>query len=271
MITWKDVFEIIKEMFNINQDKIADLMGMGVKKYTISKIKSGKQAPPFSIEDMYQKIFDPNTQESPANDTEKFLLFALEEIIETGFKEVNETMKDCWIEDDKYKAGDYKIFAMRMLERTKCVSSFKDETEISVPNSKKVELQSQPDMDRMLQIFKQTYRECHILEFLGSELFPGIDPKLLFWVERFIKTIKHDILECFQNKKTEQMYINISRYNEALDEYRCYLKENTCLWSRDIDRLVPKNDDYKESVKYYRKRLISLHQEICFGAVLLID
>lgn len=126
MITWKDTFGIIKKMFNINQSQIASFLG--VQKDTITKIQKGNLNSTPTNEDIYRKIFNPNTPNNPAKDTEKYLLSLLEEIIEKEFKEVRETMKDCWVEDDKYIIGDYEKFVMKMLERTIYISSSKGKT-----------------------------------------------------------------------------------------------------------------------------------------------
>lgn len=126
MITWNDTFEIIKIMFNIDQKTIAYLMD--VPDYKISRIKTGNLTPSFSNEDIYRKIFDPNTKDSPAKDTEKYLLSTLEDIIKNGFDNVKEAMKDYWVEDDKYKDGDYKIFVIKMLERTLYIPSPKEKS-----------------------------------------------------------------------------------------------------------------------------------------------
>lgn len=126
MITWNDTFEIIKIMFNIDQKTIAYLMD--VPDYKISRIKTGNLTPSFSNEDIYRKIFDPNTKDSPAKDTEKYLLSTLEDIIKNGFDNVKEAMKDYWVEDDKYQNGDYKTFVMKMLERTLYIPSPKEKS-----------------------------------------------------------------------------------------------------------------------------------------------
>lgn len=66
MIVWKDTIEIIKRTFSVNQQQIADCLN--VRPYTLSKIKSGSVSPPFSSEDVYQKIFNPENSRSPANE-----------------------------------------------------------------------------------------------------------------------------------------------------------------------------------------------------------
>lgn len=113
MIVWKDTIEIIKRTFSVDQQRIADCLN--VKQYTLSKIKAGKVSPPFSSEDVYQKIFNPENSRSPANDTARFYFNLLKERIESDFPNVRESLNDYW------KEQDYKVFVLKLLDRTKSV------------------------------------------------------------------------------------------------------------------------------------------------------
>lgn len=127
MITWDKSIAIIKMTFGIAQSKMGELLGFD--KTTISKVKSGKQPPPFSSEDVFEKIFNPHIENSPANaisTSEAYLLGVLKEIIQAGFPTVKTEMLDCWEETN------YKVFVMELLGRTRQGGPKKTKTDETV-------------------------------------------------------------------------------------------------------------------------------------------
>lgn len=124
MITWKETIEIIKSTFETNQNKMGKLLGYD--KSTISKVKSGTQPPPFSNEDVFEKIFSPYTETSPAkaiSTSEAYLLGILKEVIQKKFTTVKLELHDCWEE------SNYEIFVMELLGRTRQGSIMKTKSD----------------------------------------------------------------------------------------------------------------------------------------------
>lgn len=114
MITWGDVVEIIKCVFDINQTQLAKTMKCD--KSAITGIKQGERAPSFENDQLFSFVFDPATPDSPANKgkrTPQYWLDLLKEEIESNFKEVREAMEDCW--DEK----DYRTFVLTLLDRAR--------------------------------------------------------------------------------------------------------------------------------------------------------
>lgn len=113
MITWKDTIDLIVDTFDsIDQNRLAELLG--VSKSTLSKIKAGKQTPPFTTDTVFSKVFDPDNPDSPAKDKPAYHLSVLKEmIICSKYKEIQNSMEDLWDETD------YKIFVTKLLDRTK--------------------------------------------------------------------------------------------------------------------------------------------------------
>jgi len=115
MIEWRDIIEIAKRMFDINQTEIAKLLNCD--KSAITRLKKEGAQPTFANEQMFSCVFDPSSPNSPASklNSNEYYLNLLKEIIEAGtdFIELRETLADCW--DEK----DYKIFVLRMLDRAR--------------------------------------------------------------------------------------------------------------------------------------------------------
>lgn len=114
MITWKDTINIIVQMFDCNQQTIANQLG--VEKSHFSKVKSGKLNAPaqFASRHIYSRIFDVNMSVSLAyGENAKSLLQDLKLIVDENFKNVKLSMTDCW------DGCDYQTFVMNLLERTR--------------------------------------------------------------------------------------------------------------------------------------------------------
>lgn len=126
---------------------------------------------------------------------------------------------------------------------------------------------------QMLTIFVKAYRDCRISEFLSSDLYIGLNPDLLSWVDRFVEIIEFDVINLFEHDQTEIKYKKISQFNNALREYKNYLVKNTHPWERDIIRLTPnyrnqsEKDEFEKATKFYRQRIFSLYNEICDGNI----
>jgi hypothetical protein len=115
--TWKDTFEIIERMFDINPEDIA--VALDVSPSTISRLVNNKtkKFTSLSHEEIYSCIFDPNSETCPLKgEKERVLLsFLKDAIIFVGFRAA---MDDIWNYDTNYKDGNYKLFVMTLLKRT---------------------------------------------------------------------------------------------------------------------------------------------------------
>ena len=126
--------------------------------------------------------------------------------------------------------------------------------------------------EQMYITFKQVFQDCNITEFLSNDLSEGINPGLLSWVDRFLETIESDILNLPIFQKEEIMLTNISRYTNEMRRYRNFIKEKMRprTWGHNDGTLVFRygnvfeKDEFGKTVKYYRKRLLSIYHEIFF-------
>jgi hypothetical protein len=115
MLTWKDFFRIVEEMYNINPEDIS--IYLDVDAGTISKHKKGKlkKFTSRSNEEIFAMLFSPNSGIVPLKWNESELLSLLKEAIETtGFRGV---MEDLWGNGFPYKKGEYETFVMALLNR----------------------------------------------------------------------------------------------------------------------------------------------------------
>jgi len=118
-VAWKDIFIIIEQMFDLNQDELA--AHLEVDPGTISKIKRGttRKFTARKPDKIYELIFDPYKSDSLAYKNgliEKELFSLLKDAIADNRFQVAEDMERLWTKD--YENGDYKIFVTKMLERT---------------------------------------------------------------------------------------------------------------------------------------------------------
>ena len=140
-ITWSDIILIIEKMFDLRQTDIAKRLG--VNKATISRLKRGKiRRPTFSEKEtckkLYEKVFEPTNEKSPAKKSEGELLVELKYILqETGFQGI---MEDLWMEE--ITKANYKKFVMTMLERT-----------VSNPALEKKSVDKKSPFDFLLHLF----------------------------------------------------------------------------------------------------------------------
>lgn len=110
-LTWNNTFTILEAMLEINQEQIAELLGVSAS--TISRLKDGKTKKFTSVkhEDIYRCLLDPANEKCPKHgETENYMLGLIkEEIISAGCKHAL---------DDIWKEEDFKTFAKKMLKRT---------------------------------------------------------------------------------------------------------------------------------------------------------
>lgn len=113
LFTWKDIFLIIRKMFDLKQKEIAERLG--VVPSTISRLTSGKtgKITGLSSGDIYKLVFAQTESNKKCNESQ-FLSTLKEAIEEVGLKEI---MSDMW--NDTYKKGNYQAFVERMLDRTR--------------------------------------------------------------------------------------------------------------------------------------------------------
>lgn len=114
IFTWKDLFLTVEKMYNIRPEDIATYLQVDAA--TISKHKNGKLKK-FTLdnEEIYNKLFSPNSGIVPLKWTEKELFSLLKEAVEEiGFRNV---MYDLWGSEFNYNKGEYKFFVITMLER----------------------------------------------------------------------------------------------------------------------------------------------------------
>ncbi len=220
---------------------------------------------------LYGALFDIENQLSAAYKENKAeLLGALKVfIVELGFQE---TLADIW-------DADYKIFVKELLRRAhrqphKGKSFTRKENSITLEHNKGENVsQNETPSQHMLNTFVKVYCDCRISEFICSDLFMGIDPNSITWVDRFLKSIESDVMYMFEHDQTEIMYKKISQFTNAMREYKDYLVNNMGLWEHDTTKLYVKyenqveKDEFEKSTKYYRKRIFSLYQEICDGNI----
>lgn len=110
IFTWKHIIDLVKILWDINQNDIAE--HLGVHRSTISRLKSGKQSR-FTLptNEIYKKLFDPDNPESPAHsDNPSTLLSALKEgIRNAGLTNLTENVK----------SDNYKEFVVGLLALAK--------------------------------------------------------------------------------------------------------------------------------------------------------
>ena len=127
----------------------------------------------------------------------------------------------------------------------------------------------------MFQMFTQAYHSCHIKEFAANNLFEGLSPDLLPWVERFISNIEMSLSkEEAANNEARATHRSISQYIHTIREYKNYVIKNTRPYERDaVTKLYidygnqAERTKHEESIKYYRQQLTSLYKEIHFGSL----
>lgn len=118
MITWRDTICIILEVFSITQQQLAAYLNVGEP--ALSRIKNGRKIAVFDSDAVFNNVFNPDTETSPAHawkNDKKGLLASLKDTIDFGFPDAREALSDCWEEDD------YNQFVFKLLRRTKNVPS----------------------------------------------------------------------------------------------------------------------------------------------------
>jgi hypothetical protein len=226
---------------------------------------------------LYEVLFDIENSPSAAHEKKENkneLLGALKIFMEESG--CHEDLADIW-------DSDYKDFVMELLRRAiikpkKRKASIKNKKTLTLEQKKgENAAHNETPSERMLTIFVKNYRDCRISEFIGSDLFMGIDLSLLTWVDRFIRNIELDVIDMFKNHQTEIMYEKISQFTDTMREYKDYLKNNTRSWERDIIRLSAncrnqfEKDEFEKSTKYYRQRIFKLYREICDGNIFFTE
>ncbi len=203
MITWGDVIDIITWSFSISQTKLAELMYCD--KTAISKIKRGRQSPSFTNDDLFSRIFDPATPNSPSNmwsNKPEACLRHLKEEIEDRFKEVRKDMGDFWNEEN------YKIFVLTLLNRARNGAPME-----------KASLDETPS-EQMGKIFEQAVADyniatyiCKLPDYLNGEPYYAGD------TFAFVDAIQTDILSKFVNQQGENIFKKISEFTCVLEAY----------------------------------------------------
>lgn len=158
MICWNETISIIQELFELQEQDIAYLLG--VSKTTLSKVKLSRQnaSSKFIPNALYRKIFNPNTKGSPAfGKDEKDLLSTLRLIIEEEFANVRENLGDSW------NSEDYRTFVMKLLELTR--------RDISPPVTakKKPVIDSKSGSEQLQELFLKAIHGYKIMDIINRE------------------------------------------------------------------------------------------------------
>lgn len=235
MITWGDVIDIITSTFYINQTELGNRVGYD--KSTISRIRRGATLPPFGNEQLFSAVFDCGDSNSPEKKEKEsnYWLGVLKDVIESRFKEVYDSLSDCW--DEK----NYKTFVLTLLRRarigaptekapqppTDCEkSSTSSDINVDVDclrKQEKVSLGETP-FEQMSKIFEQTVANyniatyiCKLPDYLSGESFYAGD------AFAFIDEIQTNILSKFVNCQDDNIFKKISEFTLALKAYCGFL------------------------------------------------
>lgn len=259
MITWGDVVEIIKHVFDIDQAQLAK--SMNCNKSIITRIKRGEQSPPFGADQLFSLVFDPDTSDGPASKGRRkssYWLDLVKEEIESNFKEVWKEMEDCW--DEK----DYRSFVLTLLVRAKkgppTNQSSTDCDESPTPSDRttgegrcmkqgKVSL-GKTAFQQMVKIFEQSVADyniaahiCKLTDYLNQGGFRGGD------IFEFIEIIQSNVLSKYVSKQNEEIYKKISEFNHVLDTYAHFLCMITSAISQKYGMMLNLGVSYDEIIK----------------------
>jgi len=297
-LSWKEILTFSKQMFDLSQKQIAGYLVCSPS--TISRAISGKSAFSYEAVNLYDRLFDPTNDKSPAHgENSESLLNHLKKLIEdAGFQDTISGLD----------TTDYKTFVIGLIrlvtknQPTKGKTQKKDEAPLTALHKAKATPKDDTQSGEMRKIFEQEYCDCRINEFLTSGLLHGSNLELLPWVDRFIETLKHDVIELSSNDKSEDvnskaMYNNICKYTKTLREYKDSLvthiyelaelrrqefmspriyRSHTWLYNDDnaasVDTAmrylrgeveIKSSINVDELLEYHRKKLDALYADIC--------
>jgi transcriptional regulator with XRE-family HTH domain len=262
-ITWKDIFDLILNMWDINQEKIAEYLT--VHPSTISRLHSGKN-PRFdkSINDIYNLIFDVNNEDSLAHqyDTDDIeLLSRLKHVIKVLH------LEDATADLAKNNYEELVMELLRLAKKnqpqkssTKPNPTSSNENEITHKVPKKENIQPLP-----LSIeFKQCLEDYAVKNFIDADpISSPLSPACIEDSIRFIGVIKK-ILETKDSVvMTDDIDKNINSFVDMLLDYIKCLRNNS---SNPNDPNFPYSyapaqdhkNEMKEQIDEYRNHLASL-------------
>lgn len=292
MIVWGDVIDIITSAFNINQTKLADLMGYD--KATISRIRCGIHIPPFGNEQLFLAVFAPADSCNSINKDKEsnYRLGYLKDIIKDQFKEVRESLSDCWDETS------YETFVMTLLNRARKGAASKkrrhsadNKGSSAVPpgiassegttvsthgvfkpirrqpqsESEDKKIMQTPPPKRMTDVFFQSVQGFPIKSFIErdpSDSLPAycIRDALSFWGQ--VNTQRNHEND---PDRTAGVYQKIIEFIDTLEKYLRFLKQSSASpdtfpeWFRPVKS---SGNKFETMSNDYRRHLKSLFQTI---------
>ena len=247
-LSWEDFFTIVEEMWELNQKEVAGYLGC--KSSTITRIRNGEtKKPRITIEQLYEKLFDPTNENSPTygkkekdiwadlikiiknaesdGDIQKGVIQKIENFIEIIKNAGSEgARKKKIVIQEIEKKEDYKTFVMELIRLTK----------INQPPKEKPKDKKDDPSEAMREIFKQAYNDYRISDFSSQYFFlVSLTPKeLLDGIDGFIKTIEFEIIEPYSYANTEEIYKNIYRYIEILRRHKYDLETKIGQWRDEL-------------------------------------
>lgn len=260
-ITWIHIIEIISTMWDINQTKIANCLG--VNPSTITKLKTGKQLSfSKSYKVIYTTLFDPENPDSPAkNDDPNILLQELKDIIK---------QKDLDFPEEDFSETDYKEFVIKLLRLAKRNEPHQCNSRPTVPNktfdsSKSILDSTKPKPELMSEEFIQNYTNYGIQNFLNCSPANYLPQYLIEDAWSFLAHINYIHTNQILQDKKESIYQDIINFVNIMWEYFGLLKETSCDPKDFPENFTPKNvgsNEFKNQTDKYRLKLKSLYDEI---------
>lgn len=255
-IMWEHIFDLVERMWELNQNGIANCLG--VDRSTISRLKNGKQLQfNYPCNKVYRNLFDPTNPQIPAfgKDSKELLRDLKNEIEEAG---LTDGTKD--LEDDNYEKFVIGLLRLAKGNQAKLVTRRESVPDVVHENESNDQETNETQPERMLDIFVQGCDNFAVEGFIDRDPTTDRISDMFRFIWLIRKQDKKDNLD-----KNEESYNSINRFIDILQEYLNFLKRSSGnLDSFPDNYKLPNRDskEFSEESNRYREQLNSLYLQI---------
>lgn len=208
-LTWGNIFDFAYQMFEFNQNEIADRLKVSPSTITRAKERGG-ELNRIKSEEIYEKLFTLKKGRD-----EKTALRELKEIVEgAGFQENIQDLK----------TDSYRVFVMGLVRLVKGNKLSKSSNKKEVPVSVVTKTENNLPCEQMRVIFNRELLSLNVEGFIETDPLNAMDAYLFDDVNQFYKIIKHHVRQRKCPDKGEIDYCRIIKFTAALSRYVKYLR-----------------------------------------------
>lgn len=261
-MTWKMIFELVMDLWDVNQSDIARYLG--VHRSTISRLVNVPKRALKSqkIEEIYSKLFDPNTPKSLANDkgttTDNLLIYLKDELKEL---KLDKDLIHLWNKD-------YETFVRELLKLARGNESRKpslpqNKCNYALPDIKKTQQDSETTTSEISVEFQQDVDGFGIKEFINQSPFESLCAYQIEDAITFYNRISSKHKQHNGPDKDSTLYQNILNFIDTLLEYIKLLKrcsDSTKNFPWDFEPL--KKIELSQEIETVRKKLQLIYNGI---------